>query len=164
MKVMIKLVPLAVLLFCAWCAAQAADKIPISEVPRRVRSAIEEFAPGAQLIEARVSDDRIYKKIYDCTYFRNIHLGSIKLTYRGELLAINEALVIDDVPPGVRKAIHSETKGGLIKSIRLDALYGHVVYRVKAYYSKSTNIEISLAITRTGHIVERKVSKGLLIF
>jgi hypothetical protein len=161
---MAKFVPLTVLLFCAGIAAQAADKIPISAVPKRVRAAIQEFAPGAQLIEARVSDDRIYKKVYDCTYFRNIHLGSIKLTAKGVLLEINEALVIDDVPPAVRKTIHGETKGGLIKTIRLDALYGHVVYRVKAYYWKSTNIEISLAITQSGHIVERKVSKGLLIF
>ena len=161
---MAKFVPLAVLLFCAGFAAQAADKIPNSAVPQRVRAAIQDFAPGAQLIEARVSDDRVYKKVYDCTYFRNIHLGSIKLTYKGQLLAINEAVVIEDVPPGVRKTIRSETKGGLIKRIRLDALYGHVVYRVKAYYSDTTNIEISLAITRSGHIVERNVSHGLLIF
>jgi hypothetical protein len=72
--------------------------------------------------------------------------------------------VIDDVPPLVRRKIHSETKGGLIKKIRLDALYGRAVYRVKAYYARSTNIEISLVLTRSGRIVERKVSQGLLIF
>jgi hypothetical protein len=164
MRVMAKFAPLVVLLFCAWAAAQAADKIPISAVPRRVRAAIEDFVPGAQLIEVKVSDDRVYKRVFNCTYFRNIHLGTIKLTYKGALLDIDEALVIDDVPPKVREVIHRETKGGLIKRIRLDALYGHLVYRVKAYYSKSTNIEISLTISRSGHIVERKVSQGLLIF
>ncbi len=160
---MAKFVPVTVLLFCAWFAARAADKIPISAVPRRVMTAVQTCAPGAQLIEATVSDDRVYKKVYDCTYFRNIHLGTIKLTYKGQLLAINEAVVIEDCPPAVRKTISAETKGGLIKRIRLDALYGHVVYRVKAYYSTSTNIEITLAITRSGHIVERKVNQGLII-
>jgi hypothetical protein len=91
-------------------------------------------------------------------------LGSIKLGAHGQLLDIDEALVSDDVPPAVRRKIQSETKGGLIKNIKLEALYGHEVYRVKAYYGKSTNIEISLVLTRTGRIVERKVSKGLLIF
>jgi hypothetical protein len=46
----------------------------------------------------------------------------------------------------------------------LDALYGHEVYRVKSYYGNSTNIEISLTITRSGRIVDRKVTQGLLIF
>jgi hypothetical protein len=164
MSVMAKNMPLAVMLFSAWTSAQAGDKIPISAVPMRNRTAIQYYAPGAQLIEARVSPDKEYRQVYDCTYFRNIHLGKIKLGGRGQLLEIDEALVIDDVPPAVRRKILSETKGGLIKKIRLDALYGHEVYRVKAYYGKSTNIEISLVLTRTGRIVERKVSQGLLIF
>jgi hypothetical protein len=91
-------------------------------------------------------------------------LGTIKLTYKGQLLDIDENLVIDDVPANVRNVIRRETKGGLIKSIRLDALYGRVVYRVKAYYGNSTNIQISLTIASSGHIVERKVSRGLLPF
>jgi uncharacterized membrane protein YkoI len=73
-------------------------------------------------------------------------------------------LVIEDAPPAVQKAIRKETKGGLIKKIRLDALYGREVYRVRSYYGNSTNIEISLTITRSGRIVERKVSQGLSIF
>jgi hypothetical protein len=162
MSVMAKKIRLAVLLFSAWTSTHAGDKIPISAVPMRVRAAIQFYAPGAQLIEARSSSDKEYKQVYDCTYFRNIHLGTIKLSARGQLLEIDEALVIDDVPPAVRKKILSETKGGLIKKIRLDALYGRAVYRVKAYYAKSTNIEISLVLTRTGRIVERKVSQGLL--
>jgi hypothetical protein len=164
MSVMAKKIPLAVLLVFVWTSAQAGDKIPISSVPLRVRDAIRYYAPGAQLIEARVSPDKEYKQVYDCAYFRNVHLGRIKLGARGQLLDIDEALVIDDVPPLVRKKILSETKGGLIKNIKLGELYGHAVYRVKAYYAKSTNIEISLVLTRTGRIVERKVSKGLLIF
>ena len=164
MSVMAKKIALAVLFLFAWISAQAGDKIPISAVPMRVREAVQYYAPGAQLIEARVSPDKEYKRIYACTYFRNVHLGSIKLGARGQLLDIDEALVNDDLPHAVRQKIRSETKGGLIKSIRLDALYGRAVYRVKAYYAKSTNIEISLALTRTGHIVERKVSQGLLIF
>jgi hypothetical protein len=165
MSVMATKLRLAVLLFCAWTSAQASDKkIPIAAVPMRVRAAIEYFAPGAQLIQARVSIDKERKQVYDCTYFRNIHLGTIKLASRGQLLEIDEALVIDDVPSAVRKKIRSETKGGLIKKIKLDALYGHEVYRVKAYYAKSTNLEISLVLTRTGHIVEPKVNQGLLIF
>jgi hypothetical protein len=156
---------LAVLLFCAWTSAQAGDKkIPISAVPMRERAAIEYFAPGAQLIEARLSSDEEHKQVYHCTYFRSIHLGTIKLGACAELLEIDEALVIDDLPPAVRKKVHSETKGGLIKKIKLDALYGHEVYRVKAYYGKSTNIEISLVLTRTGRIVERRVSRGIMIF
>jgi len=111
-----------------------------------------------------MSSDKECKQVYDCTYFRNVHLGTIKLGSHGELIEIDEALDIDDVPPAVRRKILSETKGGLIKKIRLDALYGHAVYRVKAYYAKSTNIEISLVLTRTGRIVERKVNQGLLIF
>ena len=130
----------------------------------RVRDAIQYYLPGAQLIEARVSPDKQYKRIYACTYFRNVHLGKIKLGARGQLLEIDEDLVIDDLPHAVRQKIISETKGGLIKNIKLDAIYGHAVYRVKAYYAKSTNVEISLVLTRTGHIVERKVSKGLGIF
>ena len=164
MSVMAKKIVLAVLLVFAWASAQAGDKIPISAVPMQVREAVQNYAPGAQLIEARVSPDTRYKRIYACTYFRNVHLGSIKLGARGQLLGIDEALVIDDLPHAVRQKIRSETKGGLIKNIRLDALYGRAVYRVKAYYGKSTNIEISLALTRTGHIVERKVSQGLLLF
>jgi hypothetical protein len=161
---MAKKIVLAVMLLSAWISAQAGDKIPISAVPMRVRNAVQYYAPGAQLIEARVSPDKQYKRIYACTYFRNVHLGNIKLGARGQLLDIDEALVIDDLPSAVRHKIRSETKGGLIKKIRLDALYGRAVYRVKAYYGKSTNIEISLTLTRTGHIVERKVSQGLLIF
>ena len=164
MSVMAKNIVLAVLLLSAWISAQASDKIPISAVPTRVRDAIRDYVPGAQLIEARVSPDNQYKKIYACTYFRNVHLGNIKLGAHGQLLEINEDLVIDDLPASVRRKILSETKGGLIKKIRLDAIYGHAVYRVKAYYGKSTNIEISLVLTRTGRIVERKVSQGLRIF
>jgi hypothetical protein len=90
-------------------------------------------------------------------------LGSIKLSYSGQLLDIDESLVIEDVPPAVQRTIREETKKGLIKSIKLDALYGRAIYRVKSYYGNSTKIEISLAITRSGKIVERKVSQGLLI-
>jgi hypothetical protein len=159
---MAKYTPMAVLLFCALSSTQASDKIPISAVPSRVRTAIQYYAPGAQLIEAKVSEDRNYRKVYNCTYFRNVHLGSIKLSYRGQLLDIDESLVVEDVPPAVQSAIRRETKKGLIKQIKLDALYGHEIYRVKSYYGNSTNIEISLAITRSGHVVERKISKGLL--
>jgi hypothetical protein len=162
MKVMAKYTPMALLLFCALSTAQASDKIPISAVPRRVRAAIQYYAPGAQLIEAKVSDDRVYRRIYNCTYFRNVHLGSIKLSYRGQLLDVDESLVIEDVPPAVQKTIRKETKQGLIKKIRLDALYGREVYRVKSYYGDSTKVEISLTITRSGRVVERKVSQGLL--
>jgi hypothetical protein len=161
---MAKYAPVVVLLFCAFSAIQAAQRIPNSAVPRRVREAIQNYAPGAQLIEARFSDDRVYRRIYTCTYFRNLHLGTIKLTYKGVLLDIDEGLVIDDVPPDVRRVIRRETKGGLIRSIRLDALYGRVVYRVKAYFGTSTNIQISLTITSSGHIVERNVSRSLLPF
>jgi hypothetical protein len=164
MRVMAKFTPMAVLLVCAWSSGHAADKIPISAVPSRVRAAIRYYAPGAQLIEAKVNQDRVYRKVYDCTYFRNVHLGTIKLSYRGQLLDIDETMVIEDVPPAVAKAIRQETKRGLIKKIRMDVLYGREVYRVKSYYGKSTNIEISLAITRSGRVVERKVSQGLLIF
>jgi hypothetical protein len=156
--------PMAVLLFCAWSAAQASDKIPISAVPSRVRAAVQYYAPDAQLIEAKVSEDRVYRKVYNCTYFRNVHLGYIKLSYRGQLLDIDESLAIEDVPAAVRKTILAETKQGLIKKIRLDALYGREVYRVKSYYGNSTNIEISLTLTRSGRVVERKVSQGILIF
>jgi hypothetical protein len=161
---MAKYSPMAMLLFCAWSASYASDRIPISAVPSRVRSAVQYFAPGAQLIEAKVSDDNIYRKIYNCTYFRNVHLGSMKLSSRGQLLDIDESLVIEDVPPAVQKAIRRETKGGLIKKIKLDALYGHEVYRVRSYYGDSTKIEISLTVTRSGRIVARKVSQGLLTF
>ena len=67
-------------------------------------------------------------------------------------------------PPAVQKAIRRETKGGLIKKIKLDALYGHEVYLVKSYYGDSTKIEISLTVTRSGRIAARKVNQGLLIF
>src|SRR5262245_23686007 len=150
MSVMAKKISLAVLLLCVCTSVYAGDKIPISSVPIRVREAIRYYAPGAQLIEARVSPDKQYKHVYDCTYFRNVHLGTIRLGAHGQLLAIDEALVIDDVPPPVKRKILSETKGGLIRSIKLEELYGHAVYRVKAYYAKSTNIEISLVLTRTG--------------
>jgi hypothetical protein len=161
---MAKYTAVAVLLLCAWSSARASDKIPIAAVPSRVRAAVQYYAPGSQLIEAKVNDDRTYRKVYNCTYFRNVHLGYIKLSYRGELLDIDESLVIEDVPPPVQRAILRETKGGLIKRIKLDALYGREVYRVKAYYGKSTNIEIALTLTRSGRIVERKVNRGLLIF
>jgi hypothetical protein len=161
---MAKYTAVAVLLLCAWSSALASDKIPIAAVPSRVRAAVQYYAPGSQLIEAKVSDDRTYRKVYNCTYFRNVHLGYIKLSYRGELLDIDESLVIEDVPPAVQRAILRETKGGLIKRIKLDALYGREVYRVKSYYGKSTNIEIALTLTRSGRIVERKVNRGLLIF
>jgi hypothetical protein len=162
MRVMARYAPMAVLLFCAWSSAPASDKIPISAVPKRVRAAVQYYAPGAQLIEAKVNKDRLYRKVYDCTYFRNVHLGWIKLSYRGQLLDIDENLVVEDVPPAVQRTIRTEIKGGLIKKIKLDALYGREVYRVKSYYGNSTNIEISLTITRSGRIVERNVSKGLL--
>ena len=164
MSVMAKKISLAVLLLFAWTSAQASEKIPNSMVPRRVRAALQEYAPGAQLIEVRVSPDKDYRQVYDCTYFRNIHLGKIKLGPRGQLLEIDEALVIDDVPPAVRRKILAETKGGLIRTIRLEALYGHAVYRVKSFYAKSTNLEISLVLTPSGRIVQRKVSPSLLIF
>jgi hypothetical protein len=165
MSVMATKMRLALLLFCAWTSAQAGDKkIPISAVPMRQRAAIESFAPGAQLIEVRVAPDKEYKQVYNCTYFRNIHLGKVKLGAHAQLLEIDEALVADDLPPAVRKKVRSETKGGLIKKIKLDALYGRAVYRVKAYYGKSTTIEISLVLTRTGRIVERRVNQGLVIF
>src|SRR5262249_48021465 len=150
MSVMAKKIPLAGLLLFVWTSAYAGDKIPISSVPVRVRDAIRYYAPGAQLIEARVSPNKEYKRVYDCTYFRNVHLGTITLGPHGQLLDIGEALVIDDVPPPVKRKILSEIKGGLIKSIKLEELYGRAVYRVKAYYAKSTNIEISLILTRTG--------------
>jgi hypothetical protein len=156
--------PMAVLLFCAWSIAHASDKIPISAVPSRVRAAVQYYAPGAQLIEAKVSEDRLYRKVYNCTYFRNVHLGYIKLSYRGQLIDIDESLAIEDVPPAAQKTIRAETKQGLIKKIKLDALYGREVYRVKSYYGNSTNIEISLTLTRSGRVVERKVSQGLLMF
>src|ERR1700733_4652149 len=164
MRSMANYTPMAVLLFCAWSAAQASDKIPISAVPSRVRAAVQYYAPDAQLIEAKVSEDRVYRKVYNCTYFRNVHLGYIKLSYRGQLLDIDESLVVDDVPAAVQRTIRAETKQGLIKKIKLDALYGREVYRVKSYYGNSTNIEISLTLTRSGRVVERKVSQGLLIF
>ena len=55
-------------------------------------------------------------------------------------------------------------KEGSFKKIRLDDLYGREVYRVKSYYGDSTKIEISLVIARSGRVVERKVSQGLLNF
>ena len=58
MRVMAKFTPMAMLLVCACSSAQAADKIPNSAVPSRVRAAIQYYAPGAQLIEAKVSEDR----------------------------------------------------------------------------------------------------------
>ena len=157
---MAKYTPMALLLLCALSAARASDKIAISAVPKRVRAAIEYYAPGAQLIEAKVSDDRVYRTVYNCTYFRNVHLGSIKLSYRGQLLDIDESLVIEDVPPAVQKTIRKETKQGLIQKIRLDALYGREVYRVKSYYGDSTKIQISLTITRSGTVVDAKMTKG----
>jgi hypothetical protein len=164
MRVMAKYAPMAVLFICAWSAARASDKIPISAVPARVRAAVQYYAPGAQLIEAKMSQDRVYRKVYNCTYFRNVHLGYIKLSYRGQLLDIDESLVIEDVPPAVQKTIRKETKQGLIKRIKLDALYGHEVYRVRSYYGNATNMEVSLTITRAGRVVERKVSQGLFPF
>ena len=161
---MTKYTPLAVLLLCACSTAHASDKIPIAAVPSRVRAAVQYCAPGAQLIEAKLSEDRLYRKVYSCTYFRNVHLGYIKLSDRGQLLDIDESLVIKDVPPAVQRTIRTETKRGLIKKIQLDALYGREVYRVKSYYADSTKIKISLTITRSGRIVERKVSHGLSIF
>jgi hypothetical protein len=161
---MAKYTPLAVILFCAWASARANDRIPISAVPSPVRAAIQYYAPGAQLTEARVTQDRTYRRAYDCTYFRNIHLGSIKLNAHGQLLDLDETLVVEDVPPAVRRTIQAETKGGLIRKIKLTAEYGRAIYRVKAFYGKSTDIEVSLAITRSGRVVERKVSRGLLIF
>jgi hypothetical protein len=161
---MAKYTPLAVMLLCAWSAAHASDKIPIAAVPSRVRAAVLYFAPGAQLIEAKLSEDRLRQEVYSCTYFRNVHLGYIKLSERGQLLDIDESLVIEDVPPAVQKTIRRETKQGLIRRIKLDALYAHEVYRVKSYYGNSTNIEISLTVTRSGRIVDRKVTQGLLIF
>jgi hypothetical protein len=164
MRVMAKYAPMALLLFCAWSYGYASDKIPISAVPGRVRAAVQYYAPGAQLIDAKVSDDDEYRKIYNCTYFRNVHLGSIKLGARGQLLDIDESLVIEDVPPAVQDTIRRETKQGLIKTIKLDALYGRAVYRVKSYYGNSTRIQISLTITPSGRTVARKVSKELSIF
>jgi hypothetical protein len=161
---MAKYAPMAVLLICAWSAARASDKIPISAVPSRVRAAVQYYAPGAQLIEAKVNEDRVYRRVYNCTYFRDVHLGYIKLSYRGQLLDIDESLVIEDVPPAVQETIRKETKQGLIKTIKLDTLYGREVYRVRSYYGNSTNIEISLTVTRSGRIVERKVSQGLFPF
>lgn len=161
---MAKFSPMAMLLICACSTVQASEKIPISAVPRRVRSAVQYYATGAQLIEAKVSEERPDQKVYNCTYFRNVHLGYMKLSYRGLLLDIDESLVIEDVPPAVQKTIRRETKQGLIKKIKLDALYGHEVYKVRSYYGNSTNIEISLTVTRSGRIVARKVSQGLLIF
>jgi hypothetical protein len=161
---MTKYTPVALLLFCSWSSSYASDKIPISAVPSRVRAAVQYYAPGAQLIEAKVSEDRIYRKVYSCTYFRNVHLGSIKLGSRGQLIDIDESLVIEDVPPAVQRTIRKETKQGLIKGIKLDELYGRAVYRVKSYYGNSTKIQISLTITPSGRIVARKVSQGLLIF
>jgi hypothetical protein len=105
MRVMARYGPVAVLLFFAWSSTQASDKIAISAVPSRVRAAVQYFAPGAQLIEAKVSEDRAYRKVYNCTYFRNVHLGTIKLSYRGQLLDIDENLVVEDVPPAVQKTI-----------------------------------------------------------
>src|ERR1700759_5755718 len=160
MRVMANYTPMAVLLCCAWSPAQSSDKIPISAVPSRVRAAVQYYAPDAQLIEAKVSEDRLYRKVYNCTYCRNVHLGFIKLSYRGQLLDIDESLAIEDVPPAVQKTIRRETKQGLIQKIRLDALYGREVYRVKSYYGDSTKIQISLTITRSGAVVERKVSQG----
>jgi hypothetical protein len=159
---MARYTPMAVLLFCAWSSTYASDKIAISAVPKRVRAAVQYYAPGAQLIEAKVNENRVYRRVYDCTYFRNVHLGWIKLSYRGQLIDIDESLVVEDVPPAVQKTIRSETKGGLIKKIKLDALYGREVYRVKSYYGDSTNIELALTITRSGRVVERHVLQGLL--
>src|ERR1700730_1012569 len=164
MRVMAKYTPMALLLFCVWSSGYASDKIPISAVPSRVRERIQYYAPGAQLIEAKVSEDRIYRKVYDGTYLRNVHLGSIKLSSRGQLIDIDESLVIEDVPPTVQETIRKETKQGLIRGIKLDALYGRAVYRVKSFYGNSTHIEISLTITHSGRVVARKVSQGLLIF
>ena len=164
MRVMAKYAPMALLLFCAWSFGNASDKIPISAVPSRVRAAVQYYAPGAQLIDAKVSEDRIYRTVYDCTYLRNVHLGSIKLSSRGQLIDIDESLVIEDVPPAVQATIRKETRQGLIKGIKLDALYGRAVYRVKSYFGNSTRIEISLTITPSGRVVARKISRGLLIF
>ena len=125
---MAKYTPMALLLFCALSAAQASDKIPISAVPRRVRAAVQYFAPGAQLIEAKVSDDRVYRRVYNCTYFRNVHLGCIKLSYRGQLLDIDESLAIEDVPAAVQKTIRAETKQGLIKRIKLSSMPGSISF------------------------------------
>ena len=161
---MAKYAPMAVLFICAWSAARASDNIPISSVPSRVRAAVQYYAPGAQLIEAKMNQDRVYRRVYSCTYFRNVHLGYIKLSYRGQLLDIDESLVIEDAPPAVQKTIRKETKQGLIKRIKLDALYGREVYRVRSYYGNATNIEIALTITRAGRVVERKVSQGLFPF
>ena len=111
-----------------------------------------------------MSEDRVYRKVYSCTYFRNVHLGYIKLSYRGQLLDIDESLVIEDVPPAVQKTIRRETKQGLIKRIKLDALYGREVYRVKSYYGNSTDIEISLTLTRRVASLNEKSAQGLLIF
>src|SRR5271166_1502602 len=114
MRVMAKYAPLAVLLLCA-CSAQASDKIPISAVPKRVRAAIEYYAPGAQLTEARVTQDSTYRKIYNCTYFRNIHLGSIKLGSRGQLLDIDGPLAIGEFPPRYEERSSPKRKGGSLR-------------------------------------------------
>ena len=74
MRVMAKYTPLAALLLCAW-SVHASDKIPISAVPKRVRDAIQYYSPGAQLIEARVSHDSVYRKSLQLHLFSKHSLG-----------------------------------------------------------------------------------------
>lgn len=105
----------ALLLISLVGLALADSQIPLTYVPKKVRAAIEEYVPGAQLTEARIGSDDSWGTKYSCDYFRAGHKGHIELAESGHLLDVDEDLVLTEVPALIRRVAGKEARGGVMR-------------------------------------------------
>jgi hypothetical protein len=145
----------AALLLSAGLELTIADsQIPLTYVPKKVRAAIQEYVPGAQLTEARIGSDDSWGTKYSCEYFRAGHKGRIELAESGHLLDVDEDLVLTEVPALIRRVAAREARGGAMRKASIEMDAGTLVYKTESFYGL-TDTKVKLKITRSGEVIAR---------
>lgn len=70
------------------------------------------------------------------------------------VLDVNEDLDPAQVPPGIRRVVAINARGGAIRKAKLEEDDHRLIYKVEAYYGQS-NAKVKLKITRGGEVVGR---------
>lgn len=133
----------------------ADSQIPLTYVPKKVRAAIQEYVPGAQLTVARIDSDDTWGTKYKCEYFRAGHKGSIELAEGGQLIDVDEDLILTEVPPLIQRVAAREARGGAMRKASIEQDVGTLVYKTESFYGL-TNTKVKLKITRSGEVIERE--------
>lgn len=145
----------ALLLSAVLEPALSDSQIPLTYVPKKVRTSIQNYVPGAQLTEVRIGSDDAWGTKYDCEYFRAGHKGRIELAESGQLLDVDEDLVLTEVPRLIQRVAAKESRGGVMRKASIEQDAGHLVYKTESFYGL-TDTKVKLKITQGGEVIARE--------